>query len=106
MFDKLTTEENTTLWRKLEHATDRLHSIPRDMLSEYGYMAVAAAELEILDIREDLTKIYAARADAELAAVTGKGGTTDNGTRYCRTCGFTDCPGATTGDCPRWPADA
>lgn len=22
----------------------------------------------------------------------------------CRTCGFTDCPGATGGDCPRWPA--
>lgn len=22
----------------------------------------------------------------------------------CRTCGFTDCPGAVTGDCPRWPA--
>jgi hypothetical protein len=21
----------------------------------------------------------------------------------CRTCGFTDCPGASGGDCPRWP---
>ncbi len=24
--------------------------------------------------------------------------------KICRTCGFTDCPGATTGNCPRWPA--
>jgi hypothetical protein len=23
----------------------------------------------------------------------------------CRTCGFTDCPGASGEDCPRWPAD-
>jgi hypothetical protein len=22
----------------------------------------------------------------------------------CRTCGFSDCPGRATGDCPRWPA--
>ena len=22
----------------------------------------------------------------------------------CRTCGYTDCPGAVTGNCPRWPA--
>ena len=32
------------------------------------------------------------------------GATSKNGTRYCRTCGFSDCPGATTGNCPRWPA--
>jgi hypothetical protein len=27
-----------------------------------------------------------------------------NGTRYCRTCGFSDCPSLTSGNCPRWPA--
>ena len=24
--------------------------------------------------------------------------------QVCRTCGFADCPGASGGDCPRWPA--
>jgi hypothetical protein len=26
------------------------------------------------------------------------------GPNTCRTCGYTDCPGAQTGNCPRWPA--
>ena len=30
--------------------------------------------------------------------------TTPDGIPYCRTCGFTDCPAVTGGDCPRWPA--
>ncbi len=30
--------------------------------------------------------------------------TTTASVKICRTCGFTDCPGATTGNCPRWPA--
>jgi hypothetical protein len=30
-----------------------------------------------------------------------------NGTKYCRTCGFSDCPSITSGgDCPRWTAPA
>ena len=38
----------------------------------------------------------------DLRSVTGK--TSPDGTRYCRTCGFTDCPSLTDGsDCPRWP---
>jgi hypothetical protein len=56
---------------------------------------------------QDLADLAAAitRRVRDMAAEAGvKGGTTGAGDRYCRTCGFTDCPGATTGDCPRWPA--
>lgn len=30
--------------------------------------------------------------------------TSPNGTKYCRTCGFSDCPAVNGGSCPRWPA--
>ena len=31
-------------------------------------------------------------------------GERDMTVKVCRTCGFADCEGATTGNCPRWPS--
>ncbi len=54
-------------------------------------------------IHDELT---ARQAEADAAARAVHGAMTEAGDRCCRTCGFADCPGATTGDCPRWPANA
>ena len=103
MFAALTNTENDVLYAKLERAGHALHGIPRETLSAPGaFVSVASAELELIDLRSDLTAALNARTDAILAALNS--GITPAGTRYCRTCGFVDCPGATSGACPRWPA--
>jgi hypothetical protein len=64
MFDQLTATENTALWTKLRSATSKYHAATAD-LDLADWQAMAAAELEVIELREDLTgTYYKAPADA------------------------------------------
>ncbi len=71
-----------------------------------AYRVRHAAMLQAHEHFTAISRELEARITAEDTAPGITGGTTGNGTRYCRTCGFTDCEGASTGNCPRWPANA
>lgn len=69
-----------------------------DLSVRYAMLADMSDEAYAELLHREAAAIQARKDEAS----TGK--TSPNGTRYCRTCGFSDCPGISTGDCPRFPA--
>lgn len=78
------------------------------VMADNDTYAAVNAEFAVLMAQADDHRAYSRQIYDEIArraSAPQAGGTTGNGTRYCRTCGFTDCPSITEGgDCPRWPA--
>jgi hypothetical protein len=65
MFDQLTDTENTVLWTKLRSATSKYHAAAGADLMLPEWSAMLGAELETIELREDLTGAYGkAPADA------------------------------------------
>jgi hypothetical protein len=58
LFAQLTDTENDTLWRKLRNATVRYHAILREDLDTAEWISISNAELEMIELREELTALY------------------------------------------------
>ena len=57
MFDQLTSQENTALWTRLANATRKLSNYRHD-LPDAEWRQVADTEIDIIDLRDDLTASY------------------------------------------------
>jgi hypothetical protein len=93
MFDMLTLDELNKLHDSLHRSHGKLHArlTGPDRQIPFGpdWNIAHAAACDMTDT------LIAVGAEITRRRVSYK---------YCRTCGFADCPGAVTGDCPRWPA--
>jgi len=100
MFDMLTLDQLYVLHTSLHDTHTRIHE--RMMTGTRPLMPVDGDDWMILraTCEQVAETMFAVSAEIDRREELDR----RSQAAVCRTCGFADCPGARTGDCPRWPA--